>query len=134
MYITLRLLNVPSKSFFVWALIHKYKLAVPNNPPSLIIIRKRIVALFLIWTLQLSTSNLMVITVLLVIVPLLIDPTKEARGNVVHTIISFKFSPSINWIDVIRIIMNAHAINIGRQQLIVRSGLFTFESCQKYIL
>ena len=44
---------------------------------------------------------LMVITVLLIIVTLFIEPTKEAILNVVHLILSFKLSTSINLIDVI---------------------------------
>ena len=76
----------------------------------------------------------MVLTVWLRIVALVIDPKKEEWGNVVHHIISLKLSPSINWTYVIRRIMNTKAINIGRQQVIGRYGMFNFESCQRDIL
>ena len=70
----------------------------------------------------------------MIIAPLVIYPNKEARGNVVHPLLYFKLSPSINWKGVIRIIMNTQAINIGRQQLIGRFRLFTFEAWKKDIL
>ena len=70
----------------------------------------------------------------MVIVTLVIEPTKEARGNVVHPLISLKFSPSINITDVIRIIINTQAINIVRRQVIGRYGMFAFEDWLKDIL
>ena len=76
----------------------------------------------------------MVLTVWLRKAPLVIDTTKEARGNVVHSLLFFKSSPSINWTDVIWIIMNTQAINIGRRQVICRYRMFNFEACQKDIL
>ena len=54
--------------------------------------------------------------------------------NVVHPLGPFKFSPSINFTDVIRSIVNTQAIKIGRQQVRGRSGLFTFEAWQNDIL
>ena len=83
---------------------------------------------------NINFRHLMVLIVWLGIVPLVIEPTKEARGNVVHTLPPFKIIPSINWTYVIRRIMNTQAINIVRQQVIVRSRMFTFEAWQKDII
>ena len=76
----------------------------------------------------------MFLTILLIIVPLSVDPKKEARGNVVHHLLYFKLITSINWKDIIRSIINTQAINIERWQVIGRYGLFTFEARQKDIL
>ena len=78
--------------------------------------------------------HLMVLTVWLRIAPIFIYPTKEARANVVCSLLLFKFSPSINWTHVIRIIMNTQAINIGRQYVIGRSNMFIFEDWKKDIM
>ena len=83
---------------------------------------------------NINSSHLMVLIVWLIISPLVIEPTKESRGNGVHSISSFKFSTSINQTDVIQSIMNIQAINIGRLQVIGMSRMFTFESCQDDIL
>ena len=81
-----------------------------------------------------NLRNLTVLTVWLRILPLVIDPTNEERGNVVHPLLSFKFSTGISWTDFIISIMNTQAINIGRRQLIGRSRLFTIEAWQKDIM
>ena len=78
--------------------------------------------------------NIIVVTVWLRIMPLVIYPTKEERGNVVHLINFFKLSPSINRKYFIWIIMNTQDTNIGWRQVIDKSGLFTFETWQKDIL
>ena len=78
--------------------------------------------------------HLIVLSIWLIIVPLVIDPTKEAKGNVVNPLIFLKSGPSINRTYVILSIMNTQSINIGRIQVMVWSGLFTFEALQKYIL
>ena len=76
----------------------------------------------------------MVLIVWLIILPPVIYPTEEVRGNVVHPIISLKFSPNINKTYFIWIIMNTQAINIGRRQVICGSGIFSFESWQNDIM
>ena len=88
------------------------------------------IIIVLITTVVNKNSNFrhhMVLTVWFLIVTLVIDPTKEATGNVFCPLISFTFIPSINWTYVISRIMNTQAINIGRRQVIVRSVMFTFE-------
>ena len=76
----------------------------------------------------------MVLTILLRIVTFVIDTTKEARGGDVRPLLSFIFSPSINWAGVIMRILNTQDINIGRQQVIGRSRMFIFESWKNYII
>ena len=76
----------------------------------------------------------MVITVWLRIVTFVIEPTKDAIGNIVHALLSFKYNTSINRPYVIWSTMNTQAINILRRQVIGRYGLFTCKYWQKYIL
>ena len=83
---------------------------------------------------NINFRHLMVLTIWLRISTLVIKPVKEARGSVFHPLIPLKLGASINLTDIIRSIINTQAINIFRQYVIVRSGMFPFESCQKYIL
>ena len=76
----------------------------------------------------------MVLTLLWRILPPVIDTTNKVVGNVVHSLLYFKFNPSINRTDIIRSIMNTWAINIGKRQIIVRSRIFTFEYWQNDML
>ena len=83
---------------------------------------------------KIDFRHLVFFTIWLRIIPLVIDPKKEARVSVLYTLISFKSSPSINWTNFIRSIMNIQAVNIGRLQVIGRYCMFNFEAWQKDIL
>ena len=77
---------------------------------------------------NINCRRLIVFNLLLRIVTLAVEPMKESRGNGVHPLPSLKFIPSINITDFILSIINTQAMNIGQRQVIVRSGMFTFES------
>ena len=78
-----------------------------------------------------NLRNLIVLTILLRIAPLFIEKNKEVKGNDVHPLIYLKFIPSINITYVFRSIMNNQAMDIFRQQVMGRYGMFTFEVLAK---
>ena len=135
---TLRMLNARSQFFFVEPDI-VIQSSHPNPPPLLHDVQKADQYMNFVLTTTVVKKNInfrhiIVLIVWLRIVSLVIDPTKEASGNFVHPLLSFKLTPSINRTYVIWSIMNTQAIKIGRLQVISRYGLFTFESWQNDIL
>ena len=80
-----------------------------------------------------NLRNLVILTLWLRVLPLIIDPTKEARGNVVNSLIYFRFSASINRTYVIRINTNTQATNIFWIQAICRTRMFTCEACKSIV-
>ena len=108
-YSTLSILNARSRSLFIWTKESSLLYHVHKAYHYIILVVSTSVV-----NKNSNLRNLMVPTVWFIKVTLVIDPTKEARGNVLHPLLSFKFSPSINLTDVIIIIMNTQAINIFR--------------------